>query len=102
LWREGAIVVASAIEILRNEESSSGLPLPHSWDATSDSIAAWIAVRWQADELVLVKSAAFPPGNDPALLGLVDRHFRQLALHVPRLGWVNARDASTGIQPWRL
>lgn len=33
-------------------------PLPHSWDVTSDSIAAWVARRLRATNLVLVK----PPG----------------------------------------
>lgn len=30
-------------------------PLPHTWDVTSDSIAAWIAVQAGAQALVLVK-----------------------------------------------
>src|SRR5690606_6777814 len=33
-------------------------PLPHSWDVTSDSLAAWIAGAVGASRLVLVK----PPG----------------------------------------
>jgi aspartokinase-like uncharacterized kinase len=33
-------------------------PLPHSWDVTSDSIAAWVAGAVKAGRLVLVK----PPG----------------------------------------
>ena len=33
-------------------------PLPHSWDVTSDSIAAWVAGRLGARRLILVK----PPG----------------------------------------
>ena len=33
-------------------------PLPHTWDVTSDSIAAWVAGRAGAGHLVLVK----PPG----------------------------------------
>ena len=33
-------------------------PLPHSWDVTSDSIAAWVAREVGANRLVLVK----PPG----------------------------------------
>ena len=33
-------------------------PLPHSWDVTGDSIAAWVAGRVGARHLVLVK----PPG----------------------------------------
>src|SRR5437867_1295704 len=32
-------------------------PLPHSWDVTSDSIAAWVAGRVGARRLVLVKPA---------------------------------------------
>ncbi len=44
-------------------------PLPHSWDVTSDSIAAWIAGRVGARRLVLVK----PPGV--AHDGAVDPYF---------------------------
>lgn len=44
-------------------------PLPHTWDVTSDSIAAWVAGAVQARRLVLVK----PP--DAAGDGLVDPYF---------------------------
>ena len=37
---------------LRDED-----PLPHSWDVTSDSIAAWVAGQLGAQRLVLVKPA---------------------------------------------
>ncbi len=43
-------------------------PLPHSWDVTSDSIAAWVAGRLGARRLVLVK----PPG---AAGDVVDAYF---------------------------
>ena len=54
-------------------------PLPHSWDVTSDSIAAWIAGRLKAPHLVLIK----PPGvglhesKEAGMKGLslVDRWF---------------------------
>jgi len=45
-------------------------PLPHSWDVTSDSIAAWIAGAVGARRLVLIK----PSGASGA--DLVDPHFR--------------------------
>jgi aspartokinase-like uncharacterized kinase len=44
-------------------------PLPHAWDVTSDSIAAWVAGALGARELVLIK----PPGA--AGPSAVDRHF---------------------------
>jgi aspartokinase-like uncharacterized kinase len=43
-------------------------PLPHSWDVTSDSIAAWVAGALEAPRLVLIK----PPG---AAGNVVDPYF---------------------------
>ena len=43
-------------------------PLPHSWEVTSDTIAAWVAAQAGASTLTLVK----PPG---AIGGLTDAHF---------------------------
>ncbi|HEU4642292.1 MAG TPA: hypothetical protein VFS44_07530 [Gemmatimonadaceae bacterium] len=44
-------------------------PLPHTWDVTSDSIAAWVAGRLGAPRLVLVKPVA------GEMATLVDRYF---------------------------
>jgi hypothetical protein len=38
----------------------AGDPLPHTWDVTSDSIAAWVAGTIGADRLVVVKSPGAP------------------------------------------
>ena len=38
-------------------------PLPHSWDVTSDSIAAWVAGELGAARLVLIKMAAGEPAR---------------------------------------
>lgn len=38
-------------------------PLPHSWDVTSDSIAAWLAGVLGAARLILVKPVAGDPGK---------------------------------------
>jgi aspartokinase-like uncharacterized kinase len=56
-------------------------PLPHSWDVTSDSIAAWVAGQLGARRLILVKPAgaagelvdpffrhALPPGIEHAIV----------------------------------
>jgi dihydroneopterin aldolase len=39
-------------------------PLPHSWDVTSDSIAAWIAGQLGARRLILVKPAGVRASRD--------------------------------------
>ena len=46
-------------------------PLPHSWDVTSDSIAAWVAGAIGASRLVLVKPRGAAGG------GLTDSYFQQ-------------------------
>lgn len=46
-------------------------PLPHSWDVTSDSIAAWVAGQVGSRRLVLVK----PPGSAADAADLVDPYF---------------------------
>jgi aspartokinase-like uncharacterized kinase len=55
-------------------------PLPHSWNVTSDSIAAWIAGELGARRLVLVKPT---PDRGRADRGLVDAYFpKALPAHV--------------------
>jgi probable H4MPT-linked C1 transfer pathway protein len=79
----GAVVVSTREEIdpvLRQRQIpvlapsrwlSSVDPLPHTWDVTSDSIAAWVAGELGADRLLLVK----PPGVNGA--DLVDAYFER-------------------------
>lgn len=57
--------------------------LPESWDVTSDSLAAWLALQLGADRLTLVKAADVPAPDGPPQAwlaqGLVDPHFPHLA-----------------------
>ena len=70
--RERALPVLAPSRWLRQAD-----PLPHSWDVTSDSIAAWVAGEVGANRLVLVK----PPGVGP---DAVDAYFHHAL--PPRLG----------------
>ena len=60
----GSVPVLAPSQWLREAD-----PLPHSWDVTSDSIAAWIAGMLGARRLVLVKPAGASGSN------LVDAYF---------------------------
>ena len=73
-------------------------PLPHSWDVTSDSIAAWVAGAIGARRLVLIK----PPGAGGR--GSVDPYFdRALPAEVDALivaaDQVTTLRAALGLRP---
>jgi hypothetical protein len=60
--------------------------LPHSWDVTSDSIAARAALVYGAERLVLLKSVDVPPGtpwDEAAARGWVDAHFSHVVSGAP-------------------
>jgi 5-(aminomethyl)-3-furanmethanol phosphate kinase len=63
-WHAGRVPVLAPYQWLRHAD-----PVPHSWDATSDSIAAWIAVTLRAAHLVLIKPAPGAPHD------VTDAHF---------------------------
>ena len=65
-------------------------PLPHSWEVTSDSLAAWIAGALDAEELILIKAVTPTPGQE---LALVDAAFPTTLPHdLPwrAIGWRDA------------
>ena len=56
--------------------------LPHSWTVTSDSIAAWVAIRIRASQVILLKSCQVPEATilELSRLGIVDSHLPALNL----------------------
>ena len=61
-------------------------PLPHSWDVTSDSIAARVAREFKAIRLYLLKSRSAPHSRtweDFAAEGIVDKWFPNEARALP-------------------
>ncbi len=103
VWDRGGIVVLAASEFVDEEEKLTGEQLPRSWDVTSDSIAAYVALHWPADGLVLCKSV--PPvavcdAGAAARNGHVDSYFAQLAPRIPAIAWVNLRADNLAIERW--
>jgi 5-(aminomethyl)-3-furanmethanol phosphate kinase len=89
-----AIAIMSPRQVLAEIERRGASRLPASWDVTSDSIAARIAVYLEARTLVLLKSAPLPHGatrTDAAKLGLVDPMLPSVARLIPQVEYVNLR-----------
>src|SRR5262249_34843133 len=97
-WDAGDVPVLAPRRFLDQDDHSPDA-LPHTWDSTSDSIAARVARRIEASALILLKSAPLPPGTDrerAAALALVDAVFPKAAHGLGRIAYVCLRDASTG------
>jgi aspartokinase-like uncharacterized kinase len=76
--------------------------LPASWDVTSDSIAALLAIRLGAQRLVLIKSGPLSGGmgiGQASIEGLIDRHFPTIAAKIGAVGWLNLRSGPLEIVP---
>jgi uridylate kinase len=102
VWRQGRVAVLRAAEFVETEERIHDF-LPRSWNVTSDSVAAFVAHHWPADELVLLKSVSVPAGCDAEIAssrGLVDVHFPRLAGRIPVVSWTNLRSEKPMIERW--
>jgi 5-(aminomethyl)-3-furanmethanol phosphate kinase len=105
VWAERRIAILDAAQFIDAEELASQDVLPRSWNVTSDSIAAYIALHWPADELVLLKSAALPSACDLATAvdrGLVDRHFPNLTGRLASIRWCNLREEGAALHEFTL
>ena len=92
---EPSTIIFDPREFLTQREALlPGRTLPHTWCATTDSIAARLAEVLRADELVLLKSAEPVQGvslADLADSGYVDGHFPIAGTRVPSVRLVNLR-----------
>jgi aspartokinase-like uncharacterized kinase len=107
-WERGQVPVLDAGSYLRASRPAPGADnagrtpaLPESWSVTSDSIAAFVAITWPADRLLLVKSCecGIPSVEQAANSGRIDSHFPGLlqASSTLEVVWVNLLS-----EDWRL
>ena len=100
-WRRGRVPLLDLMSFVSIEETAPDvtMTLPHSWDVTSDSLAGWVAVRWPASRLVLLKSAELPIAESDwsfraaADFGMVDAHCPTLGPDLPPTFWCDLRSS---------
>ena len=97
-WNSCRVPILDACSFLKDGRlpgAADAVPeLPESWDVTSDSIAAWVALNWPASDLLFVKSCnlTVADATSAAAAGLVDQHLPQLLLCASaplRIGWID-------------
>ena len=85
-WQHRAIIWLPSHMVLADDS------IPQSWDVTSDSLAAWLAKKLNATQLVLVKSDK--PNESQLCLkqmtadGVVDEAFREFTLNSNFKRWM--------------
>lgn len=76
-WRDHLLPILDAHAFARGDEGTAA-QLPHSWDVSSDAIAARVATLAEARQLILLKSVTLPAGlewEEAGRRGTVDRYF---------------------------
>jgi aspartokinase-like uncharacterized kinase len=99
-WAAGQVAVLDPYGFTVADEGQPGC-LPHVWSATSDAVAARVAVVTRARRLMLLKSVPLPDGMDweeAGLRGHLDTEFAGVVAQRPELqvDWVNLRGVVTG------
>ena len=96
-WTRGRVPLLDLMSFVSIEEAAhdTGVkPLPHTWNVTSDSLSAWVTIRWPASRLVLLKSVELPPIeslSQATEAGLVDDFFPALESELPPTFWCRLR-----------
>lgn len=100
-WNLGKLPILAPLRLLEEIDASGPDPLPASWDVTSDSISARIAVHLQSRRLIVLKSRSVPPGTslaDAARLGVVDPMFPAVARELEVVEMVCLRENDPTMQ----
>lgn len=93
-WQSHPIAILNCEAYLLAEQPRQPLELPHHWDATSDSVAGWVAITWPADRFILLKSVDAPDDltlAEASRAGLIDPQLPRWSQRLPQPAWVNLR-----------
>jgi aspartokinase-like uncharacterized kinase len=96
VWSSREIPILAPRLFLEADDRSPD-PLPHAWTTTTDAIAARLAVRLEAAELILLKSLTTSETiglEEAATLGIVDPEFPRAASGLALVTFQNLREVS--------
>lgn len=96
-WSDGLRPILASRRFLEEVDERGSDPLPRSWDTTSDSIAARVAVRLGASRLILLKSEApsATTRREAVEIGHVDPVFPRACEGIARVESIDLRQT-----PW--
>ena len=79
------LYILDAFPVIQNDEKRPD-HLPHSWEVTSDALAARVAMLANARELLMLKSVAWPgcDWDEAARAGVVDKFFAEAVRRAPK------------------
>ncbi len=99
----GRVAVLDPQAVLDEAERRATARLPRSWDVTSDSLAAFLAIEWAQPRSCSSNRSRGRRGKASARQraeGLVDKHFPELAPRIPFVAWVNLRARQPSVERW--
>ena len=105
-WQKQDAVLLDTKAFLLEEKAQHSRSLPESWNVTSDSIAAFVAIHWPAKQVVFCKSCDLSSPHIEGLCqdGLLDEWLPNLVIPLQqsdvRLQWLNLRAAMPRLHPF--
>lgn len=97
-WSASCVPILEPRPWIEFFEHQHGVELARDWSVTTDSIAAWLAACWPAQELILAKSVPVPLDESS---DAVDEFFPRLIHRLPSIRWINLRDDTAQPLSWR-
>jgi 5-(aminomethyl)-3-furanmethanol phosphate kinase len=99
IWARQGLPILDPFSFVQIDEYQPGR-LPHSWSATSDSLAARVAVWLKAGKLVLLKSAEIPHDWMDAARGIVDSHFENMIHSAQLMAGLPLSVSAVNLREW--
>lgn len=97
-------MILDPLPVIKEASAEAGTELPIGWDCTSDSIAAWIASRWDVDSLILGKSVEISTVDwivGANQTSQVDACFESIVGADLPVYWCNLRGRPESVELWK-